>query len=46
MTDSGKWAFYAPGNIGVEVVFGSLRECVRSALAGAVWRDPAVWGAA
>ena len=29
MTDSGKWAFYAPGNIGREVVFGSLRECVR-----------------
>ncbi len=46
MTDSGKWAFYAPGNIGVEVVFGSLRECVRSAVAGVVWRDPELWGAA
>jgi len=46
MTDSGKWAFYAPGNIGVEVVFGSLRECVRSAVAGQVWRDTDLWGAA
>jgi predicted aconitase len=46
MTDSGKWAFYAPGNIGVEVVFGSLRECVRSAVEGRVWRDADAWGAA
>jgi predicted aconitase len=46
MTDSGKWAFYAPGNIGVEVIFGSLRECVRSAVRGAVWRDADLWGAA
>ena len=46
MTDSGKWAFYAPGNIGVEVVFGSLRECIRSAVAGRVWRDDAAWRAA
>jgi predicted aconitase len=44
MTDSGKWAFYAPGNIGVEVVFGSLRECIRSAVQGRVWRDAAGWG--
>ena len=44
MTDSGKWAFYAPGNIGVEVVFGSLRECVRSAVEGRVWRDATLWG--
>ena len=46
MTDSGKWAFYAPGNIGVEVVFGSLRECVRSAVEGRVWRDDGLWGSA
>lgn len=46
MTDSGKWAFYAPGNIGVEVIFGSLRECVRSAIEGRVWRDADPWGAA
>jgi predicted aconitase len=46
MTDSGKWAFYAPGNIGVEVVFGSLRECIRSAVDGRVWRDAGLWGEA
>jgi predicted aconitase len=46
MTDSGKWAFYAPGNIGVEVVFGSLRECIRSAVEGRVWRDVDLWGTA
>ena len=43
MTDSGKWAFYAPGNIGVDVVFGSVRECVRSAVEGRVWRDVDAW---
>ncbi|HLE89311.1 MAG TPA: aconitase X, partial [Candidatus Limnocylindria bacterium] len=46
MTDSAKWAFYAPGNIGVEVVFGTLRECIRSAVTGRVWRDADPWGAA
>ncbi len=39
MTNSGKWAHYAPANIGVEVAFGSLRECVMSAIAGEVVRD-------
>src|ERR671919_476294 len=43
MTNSGKWAYYAPGNLGVQVVFGSLAECVRSAVEGKVWRDPAFW---
>ncbi len=43
MTNSAKWAYYAPGNIGVDVVFGSLDECVRSAAAGAVVRDDALW---
>lgn len=39
MTNSGKWAHYAPANIGVEVAFGSLRECVRSAILGEVVLD-------
>jgi predicted aconitase len=39
MTNSGKWAHYAPGNIGVEVVLGSLAECVASARAGHVVLD-------
>ena len=43
MTDSGKWAYYAPGNIGVEVILGSLEECVRSAVEGRVWRDPGLF---
>ncbi|HRQ36438.1 MAG TPA: aconitase X catalytic domain-containing protein [Chloroflexota bacterium] len=43
MTNSGKFAHYAPGNIGFEVVFGSLVECVRSAAQGFVWRDVDLW---
>jgi predicted aconitase len=43
MTSSGKWAYYAPANLGVEVVFGSLEECVRSAVAGRVVRDDGFW---
>ena len=30
MTNAAKWAYYAPGMLGVEVCFGSLRECVES----------------
>ncbi len=44
MTDSAKWAWYAPANIGAQVIFGSREECVRSAIDGRVWRDPALWG--
>jgi predicted aconitase len=43
MTNSAKWAYYAPGNVGVEVVFGSLAECVRSAVAGRLVRDEGLW---
>jgi predicted aconitase len=43
MTNAAKWAYYAPGFLGVEVVFGSLRECVESAVCGEVWRDPKLW---
>jgi predicted aconitase len=43
MTDSGKWAWYAPSNLGVEVALGSLEDCVRSAAAGIVIRDGALW---
>jgi len=46
MTDSAKWAYYAPGNIGAEVVFGSMVECVASAVAGRVVRLPSAWDAA
>ncbi|MDE2979220.1 MAG: aconitase X catalytic domain-containing protein [Acidobacteriota bacterium] len=43
MTNSGKFAHYAPGNVGFDVVFGSLAECVRSAHRGRLWRDPELW---
>lgn len=43
MTNSGKWAYYAPGNLGVQVVFGGLDECVASAREGRVVRDDRTW---
>jgi predicted aconitase len=45
MTSSAKWAWYAPGNLGVRVVLGSLGECVESAVEGRVVRDDALWAA-
>ncbi len=39
MTNSGKWAHYAPANLGIDVVLGSLAECVASARAGRVVLD-------
>ena len=39
MTNSGKWAHYAPGNIGVRAAFGELEDCVVSAAAGHVVRS-------
>ncbi len=35
ITDSGKWAYYAPGNIGVGVIFASTSECVEVAVGNA-----------
>lgn len=43
MTNSGKFAHYAPGNTGLSTVYGSLEECVRSAEIGRVWRDEDLW---
>ena len=34
MTDSAKWAHYAPANLGVDVLFGSMSACVDAALSG------------
>ena len=36
MTNSAKWAYYAPGMLPVEAVIGSLEECVESAVSGEV----------
>ncbi len=43
MTNSGKMAYYAPGNLGVAVAFGSLADCVASAMAGRITLDAEVW---
>jgi predicted aconitase len=45
MTNSAKWAWYAPNNLGLHAVFGSLRECVESAVRGEIWRDASLWRA-
>jgi predicted aconitase len=38
MTNSGKWAHYAPNNLGVAVAFGTLADCLASAALGRVTR--------
>lgn len=43
MSNSAKWAYYAPGLLDVEVAFGSLQECVASAIAGKIVRDDNKW---
>jgi predicted aconitase len=34
MTDSAKWAYYSPANLGIEVVFASLSACIEFAVSG------------
>jgi predicted aconitase len=34
MTNSAKWAHYAPANLGIDVAIGTLEECVESAVRG------------
>jgi len=43
MTNSAKYAYYSPGLLNTQVVFGSLADCVRSAVAGRVVRDEMLW---
>ncbi len=43
MTNSAKFAYYAPGLLGREIAFGSLEDCVNSAVAGEIIRDEARW---
>lgn len=45
MTNSGKYAYYAPGLLNTQVVYGSLSDCVRSAVSGRVIRDDSLWNA-
>jgi predicted aconitase len=43
MTNSAKFAYYAPGLLGKKIAFGSLQDCVDSAVAGQVIRDETLW---
>ncbi|HTK28659.1 MAG TPA: aconitase X catalytic domain-containing protein [Vicinamibacterales bacterium] len=43
MTNSAKYAYYAPSLLNTRVTFGSLADCVRSAVEGRVVRDDSLW---
>ena len=43
MTNSGKFAYYAPGELDVKVAFGTIADCVRSAVKGSVCREETLW---
>jgi len=43
MTNSAKYAYYSPGLLNAQVAFGSLEDCVRSAVAGRVVKDESLW---
>lgn len=43
MTNSGKFAHYGPANTGYDVVYGSLADCVDSAVTGKVVRNQSAW---
>lgn len=43
MTNSAKFAYYAPGLLSKQITFGSLKDCVASAVEGKVIRDETLW---
>jgi hypothetical protein len=43
MTNSGKCAYYAPGELKVKVAFGSMADCVDSAVKGLFCRKESPW---
>jgi hypothetical protein len=43
MTNSAKFAYYTPGLLGRQITFGSLKDCVASAIEGKVIRDESLW---
>jgi predicted aconitase len=45
MSNSAKYAYYSPGLLNARVAFGSLEDCVRSAVGGQVVRDDSPWNA-
>ena len=43
MTNSAKFAYYTPGLLDKKIAFGSLADCVNSAIAGEIVRDETLW---
>ena len=43
MTNAGKFAYYSPGLLGRDVVFGGMEDCVRSAIEGRVVVEDRLW---
>jgi predicted aconitase len=43
MTNSAKFAYYSPGLLKKKIAFGSLNDCVNSAVAGRIIRDESLW---
>jgi predicted aconitase len=43
MTNSAKYAYYAPGMLDTDITFGSLADCVQSSIEGRVIRDESLW---
>jgi len=43
MTNSAKFAYYSPGLLKKKIAFGSLIDCVNSAVAGRIIRDESLW---
>jgi hypothetical protein len=43
MTNSGKFSTYAFNKIGIHTVFGNIKECVESGVAGKVVKEDIIW---
>lgn len=43
MTNSAKFAYYSPGLLNKQITFGSLKDCVTSAVEGKIVRDTSLW---
>ena len=43
MTNSAKFAFYTPSLLNKQIAFGSMEDCVHSAISGSIIRDVSLW---
>ena len=43
MTNSAKFSYYTPGLLNKKITFGSLSDCVNSAIEGRIIRDESAW---